>query len=120
MIEEFDGLMERMNDVRDKMTAIQREMVIELHQSFMECIDGIEGEEDLQKREGIMKKAMLLVGKIRWMWELIQQYQAENCKTKVASINYMHVLSRSFIAGTILAVIYSISMQKSRKKLKEL
>lgn len=117
-VDEFDTLIEKMNAL--PMMRMHQEVIQELHDSFLDSLKQIEASEDLQLNQELMKKTNLVLGQLRWMWELLQQYQVENCKLKVASIDYMRVLSRSVIVGTVLAVTYAIVTQKSRKKLKEL
>ena len=117
-VDEFDTLIEKMNAL--PMMRMHQEVIQELHDSFLDSLKQIEASEDLQLNQELMKKTNLVLGQLRWMWELLQQYQVENCKLKVAPIDYMRVLSRSVIVGTVLAVTYAIVTQKSRKKLKEL
>lgn len=117
-VDEFDTLIEKMNAL--PMMGMHQEVIQELHDSFLDSLKQIEASEYLQLNQELMKKTNLVLGQLRWMWELLQQYQVENCKLKVAPIDYMRVLSRSVIVGTVLAVTYAIVTQKSRKKLKEL
>ena len=117
-VDEFDSLIEKMNAL--PMMEMHQEVIQELHDSFLDSLKEIEASEDFQLNQELMKKTNLVLGQLRWMWELLQQYQVESCKLKVAPIDYMCVLSRSVIVGTVLAVTYAIVTQKSRKKLKEL
>ena len=117
-VDEFDSLIEKMNAL--PMMEMHQEVIQELHDSFLDSLKEIEASEDFQLNQELMKKMNLVLGQLRWMWELLQQYQVESCKLKVAPIDYMRVLSRSVIVGTVLAVTYAIVTQKSRKKLKEL
>ena len=117
-VQEFDALIEKMNAL--PMMEMHQEVIQELHDSFLEYLKQIEASEDFELNQELMKKTNLVLGKLRWMWELLQQYQVENCKLKVASIDYRHVLARSVIVGTVLAITYAIVTQKSKKKLKEL
>ena len=51
---------------------------------------------------------------------LVLHEQVESCKSHVAEIQYMRVFSRSLVLGTIVAIICTIFIQKSKKKVKEL
>ena len=86
--------------------------------------------DSIQETDRFIQQADVLIGKydfwfciesrIKWVWMLVLHEQVESCKSHVAEIQYMRVFSRSLVLGTIIAIICTIFIQKSKKKVKEL